>query len=349
MMKTILIVDDVETNIEILMGILGDRYDMLASLDGEGALELAREEHIDLILLDVMMPEVDGFEVCRQLKADSATSEIPVIFITAKSDGDSIEEAYRVGGIDYITKPFHVTEVQSRIANHLALFGQNQLLEQMVHERTEALQQANSKLEALNREIEDTLREVVFTLGAIGEMRSEETDGHVKRVARYTELLGRYYGLEEAEVQILKEASAMHDIGKVGIEDAILKKPDRLTPEEFERMKQHTEYGYEILKHSQRPLLKAAAIVAHEHHEKYDGSGYPRGLKGEGIHIYGRIVSLADVFDALGSPRSYKEAWSDEAILAYIKAGRGKQFDPKLVDLLFVHLDEFLHIHSVYH
>lgn len=203
---------------------------------------------------------------------------------------------------------------------------------------------ATSHIEELMSEIEDTQKEVVFTMGAIGERRSEETGFHVKRVAEYSKLFALYYGLDEKEAEMLKQASPMHDIGKVGIADSILNKPGLFTPEEHAKMQEHTTLGYNMLKSSKRPLLQTAAIVANEHHERWDGKGYPNGKKGEDIHIYGRITAIADVFDALGSDRIYKKAWDDEKIFKLFKEERGKQFDPKLVDIFFEHLDEFLEI-----
>lgn len=198
--------------------------------------------------------------------------------------------------------------------------------------------------EKLNKEIEDTQKEVVFTMGAIGESRSKETGNHVKRVAEYSRLLARLYGLNEREAELVKQASPMHDIGKVAIPDAVLNKPGRFNAEERAIMDTHARLGYEMLCHSERDLLKAAAIIAHEHHEKYDGSGYPRGLSGEDIHIYGRITAVADVFDALGSDRVYKKAWDDERIFKLFRDERGKHFDPKLIDLFFSNLDQFFSI-----
>ena len=200
----------------------------------------------------------------------------------------------------------------------------------------------------LNEEIQSTQKEIIYKMGEIGETRSKETGNHVKRVAEYSELLALLYGLDEKEANILLVASPMHDIGKVGISDAILKKPAKLTVEEFDIMKEHSIIGYNILKDSKRDILKAAAIVAKEHHEKYDGSGYPFGLKGEEIHIYGRITALADVFDALGSERCHKEVWEDEKIFQLFKDEKGKHFDPKLVDLFFDNLDKFLQIRERY-
>lgn len=206
------------------------------------------------------------------------------------------------------------------------------------------LQQKLEEIKALQKEIEETQKEVVFTMGAIGESRSKETGNHVKRVAEYSKLLAKYYGLDEDEIEKLKQASPMHDIGKVAIPDAILNKPGRFDESERRIMDTHAELGYTMLAYSERPLLKCAAIVAYEHHEKWDGSGYPRSLKGEDIHIYGRITALADVFDALGSDRCYKKAWDDTKIFELFREEKGKHFDPKLIDIFFEHLDEFLAI-----
>ena len=200
------------------------------------------------------------------------------------------------------------------------------------------------EIENLNHEIEETQKEVVYTMGAIGESRSKETGNHVKRVAKYSKILALHYGLNEKEADLLKQASPMHDIGKVAIPDSILNKPGRFDAKERKIMDTHAKLGYDMLKHSNRDLLKAAAIVAYEHHEKYDGSGYPNALKGENIHIYGRITAVADVFDALGSDRYYKKAWDDERIFELFKEERGKHFDSKLVDIFFEHIDEFLKV-----
>ena len=196
----------------------------------------------------------------------------------------------------------------------------------------------------LTQEIEDTQREVVFTMGAIAESRSKETGNHVKRVAEYSKILALAYGMNEEDSELLRQASPMHDIGKVAIPDSILNKPGRFTDSEFEIMKRHSELGHQMIKDSDRPLFQTASIVAHQHHEKWNGTGYPRGLSGENIHIYGRITAVADVFDALGSDRVYKKAWNDERIFKLFKEEKGNQFDPKLVDLFFENLDDILKI-----
>lgn len=211
---------------------------------------------------------------------------------------------------------------------------------------TLAASYSGKSLEAamLHKEIEDTQREILFRMGEIGESRSKETGQHVKRVAEYSRLLALRYGLPEQEAELIQIASPMHDIGKVAIPDSILHKPGKLTAEEYEIMKSHTEIGYSLLNNSSRRLVQAAAIIAHEHHEKWDGTGYPRGLCGEKIHIYGRITALADVFDALGSDRVYKKAWPLERILDLFRQESGRHFDPVLVDVFLHHLDEFLTI-----
>jgi response regulator RpfG family c-di-GMP phosphodiesterase len=222
-----------------------------------------------------------------------------------------------------------------RVTRHVSL-----TMDEVEAKIEEGLKEVN----ALNDEIEDTQKEVLFTMGAIGETRSKETGNHVRRVAEYCKILALHYGLDEKESEMLKLASPMHDIGKVGIPDAVLNKPGRFDATERAIMDTHAMLGYEMLKHSQRPLLKMAAIVAKEHHEKWDGTGYPEGKKADEIHIYGRITALADVFDALGSARVYKPAWDDEKIFNLFKEERGKHFEPKLIDIFFENLEKFLHV-----
>jgi len=201
-----------------------------------------------------------------------------------------------------------------------------------------------TELVALHKELEKTQKEIIYKMGEVGESRSQETGNHVKRVAEYSKLLALLAGLGEKNANLLYYASPMHDIGKVAIPDEILKKPGRLTKEEFDIMKRHSEIGYNILKSSKRPILKAAAIVAYRHHEKWDGSGYPKGLSGKKIHIFGRITAIADVFDALGSDRVYKKAWDLERILELFREEKGRHFDPELVDIFLNNIDKFKRI-----
>ncbi|THB68109.1 MAG: DUF3369 domain-containing protein [Gammaproteobacteria bacterium] len=200
----------------------------------------------------------------------------------------------------------------------------------------------------LNREIIETQKEVVFTLGEVVENRSKETANHVLRVGEYSYILAKKLGLSEDDAELIKMASPLHDVGKIGIPDSILLKPGRLTPEEYEAMKSHAEIGYEILNKSERPIIKAASVIAYEHHERWDGKGYPRGISGDRISLYGRITSLVDVFDALANDRCYRKAWELEKVLGLIREERGKQFDPELVDLFLGNLQEFIKVSEIY-
>ncbi|ADN09950.1 HD domain-containing phosphohydrolase [Sulfurimonas autotrophica] len=234
-----------------------------------------------------------------------------------------------------ITDKKTLQELQEHMEN------MNEYLKEEVHRRIK-------DIVALNKDIRETQKEIIFTMGTIGESRSKETGNHVRRVAEYSRLLAEYCGLDKFHAQMLKEASPMHDIGKVGISDAILNKPGRHTAEETEIMKTHTTLGYEMLRHSDKELLQLAATVAYEHHEKYDGSGYPRGLQSEDISLYARITAVADVFDALGSERVYKKAWKDEDIVAMFQEEKAKHFDPLLVDIFLNNIDEFKNIRDQY-
>jgi len=338
----ILIVDDTIPNIKMVAGLLQPQsYDLSYATNGEEALNLVAGNLYDLILLDILMPGIDGYEVCLKIREDVRYSNIPIIFLTANTDEKSIAKAFECGGQDYITKPFSGVELLARVRTFLKLKN----FEDSLQFKIDAAMQ---ELKTLNNEIVETQKEVIFTMGAIGETRSKETGQHVKRVAEYSKLLALLSGLDEEEAELVKMASPMHDIGKVGIPDIILHKPGRLTEGEFEIMKTHVAIGHEMLKHSNRSILKAAAIIAHEHHEKWDGNGYPQGLAGTDIHIYGRISALADVFDALGSNRCYKKAWPDEDIFLLLKEQSGIHFDPQLIDLFFENLEEFLAIRVKY-
>ncbi len=248
------------------------------------------------------------------------------------------------------SKLFQIPLLEARVATdriaqgdfdiNLTVHSNDELgvLGERLNDMAASLKSNAAHIKFLSDEIEQTQREVVFTMGAIGETRSKETGNHVKRVAEYSYLLAIAYGLSPQQAEMLKQASPMHDIGKVAIPDAILNKPGRLSLQEFEVMKTHASIGYEMLGHSRRELLLTAATVAHQHHEKFDGSGYPRGLAGEQIHIFGRITAVADVFDALGSARVYKPAWRDEDIFSFFRQQRGQHFDPKLIDLFFANM-----------
>ncbi|OUR62622.1 two-component system response regulator [Colwellia sp. 39_35_sub15_T18] len=339
----ILIVDDVAENIQVAMNILKEEsYTFSFANDGEEALSLINHHSFDLILLDIMMPKLNGYDVCKQLKSNPTSRDIPVIFLTAKNDVDAIAKGFDVGGIDYIVKPFHAGELLARTKTHLELYHAKRLLAQ---KNIELALKVEHQGERLLKEVEENQREMIYVLMEVMESTSDETGKHIKRVAESSRLLAHYTDyLSEEDEAVIFHAAPMHDIGKIAIPKEILHKPGKLTPEEFSIMQTHAQKGKDFLKNSKRKLLTAAAIIAHEHHEKWDGTGYPRGLKGDEIHIFGRIVALADVFDALTHKRQYKQAWQVDEAVNYIKSLSGIQFDPQLVDIFIEHLSEFVAI-----
>ena len=330
----ILIVDDVKDNITIVEKILGAvGYKTRSAQDGLSALRLVDEEKFDLILLDIMMPVMSGIEACRYLKVDPKTSSIPVIFLTANTDRETLTKAYSVGGSDYIRKLFFKEELLARVSSRLKLRDYEKNLELKVKQRT--------------REIAQTQVKLMHVLGGIAEGHSEETYLHVKRVTEFTYKLATLYGMGRKEALMLKDASSLHDIGKLGVTDSILHKNGKLDNGEYKEMKKHSSLGAKMLAGSELPLFKIAKVVAEQHHEKWDGSGYPNGLEGADIHIYGRIVAIADVYDALSFKRAYKKSWSEEEVLVYIKDMSGKHFDPELIDIFFNNIDDFLQIYNI--
>ncbi|PHR57098.1 MAG: two-component system response regulator [Arcobacter sp.] len=324
----ILCVDDTPTNLHLVKNVLDKHgYKVTLVQSGAEAISYLKSRHntIDLILLDVMMPEMDGYEVCRILKKSTRKiQKIPIIFLTAVTDIEGVSKGFEVGGVDYISKPFRPIELRARIQTHLKL----RFFEE--------------------RKLEQTELELVYMMSTLADKHCEETSGHVERVSEYSKLLARLLGYGEEQAELIKKASAMHDIGKVTTPDHILHKPGKHTDEEFLIMKEHAQAGYEILQKSKLPLMQIASIIAHQHHEKWDGSGYPRGLKGKEIHILGRIVALADVLDALSSERKYKKGWELDDIFSFLKSQSGKHFDPRMVDLFMDNFGMFLEIRDKY-
>lgn len=314
---TVLIVDDTPENIDILVGILSDDYKIKVAIDGPRALALVAKSRPDLILLDVMMPGMNGYEVCKLLKQDPLTSHIPVIFVTALSEVADETQGFALGAVDYITKPVSAAVVKARVKTHLALYDQKRLLEQQVKIRTQ--------------ELEATRFEIIRRLGRAAEYKDNETGLHVVRMSHYARLLAIKLGLPDTFCDLIFNAAPMHDIGKIGTPDAVLKKPGKLNAEEWAIMQQHAVIGAEIIGEHDDPLLTMARRIALTHHEKWDGAGYPYGLVGEDIPLEGRIVAIADVFDALTSQRPYKPAWTIEATMELLESEAGKHFDPKLV------------------
>lgn len=336
----ILIVDDTLANLQLLSTLLKEEgYKVRPANSGVLALQAVAAKKPDLILLDIKMPEMSGYEVCEALKNNPETKNIPVLFISALNDVADKIQAFNVGALDYINKPFQFEEVKARVATHLRLKAYEDDMEAQI-----AL--GIREIEGLNQEIIDTQQELIFTMGQVCETRSHETGQHVKRVAEYSYLLAKLYGFEQLD--LMKQAASMHDIGKVAIPDSILNKPGALTDEEWATMKTHSHLGFKMLSVSQRPLFKLAATITLEHHEKWDGTGYPYGIKGEEISVAGRITAVADVFDALGAMRCYKPSKSLEEILEIFQQERGRHFDPDMVTLFFDHLDDFIAIRNKY-
>jgi len=339
----VLIVDDVPDNIQVAMNFLKEEpYNLSFATRGQEALALMKTHEYDLILLDIMMPEMDGYEVCRRIKAEPRLQDIPIIFVTAKVDVDSISQGFRAGAVDYLCKPFHAEELLARVNTHLSLYRAKKLLQQNNLSLQHKYEQNQQRLMT---ELEQNQLEMIYVLTELMESTSDETGKHIRRVAECSRLLALYHeSLTDEDADILFHAAPMHDICKITIPHSILHKPGKLTEDEFAIMKTHTTRAFKILHNSKRKYTKAAAIIAHQHHEKWDGSGYPQGLKGQDIHIYGRIVGLIDVFDALMHKRVYKEAWSLEDTLDYIRKHSSSQFDPYLVSILLEHIDEFVAI-----
>ncbi|MFW8591323.1 response regulator [Glaciecola sp. 2405UD65-10] len=320
---TILVVDDEPTNLRVLKKMLEEHYLLTFAKSGEEALRIVKRDLPDLILLDVMMPNMSGFEVCKHLKSELITKPIPVIFVTALSDDVDEAKGFEAGAVDYITKPVSPSVVKARVKTHLSLVQADDL--------------RRTRLQVIQR------------LGRASEYKDNETGMHVMRMSHYSKVIALAHGLSETAADNLLHAAPMHDIGKIGIPDSIMLKPGKLTDEEFAVMKTHPQIGAEILGEDDSELIALAKVVSLTHHEKYDGTGYPAGLKGEEIPIEGRIVAIADVFDALTSKRPYKEAWSVEKSLEFIRSQSGKHFDPTMVVLFEQSLDEILQIKERFH
>lgn len=314
----LLLVDDEPTNLQVLRQILQDDYRLFFAKDGDKALEMAARERPDLILLDVMMPGMTGYEVCTRLKQDEMTVATPVIFVTALADVDDEARGFEVGAVDYITKPVSPPIVRARVRTHLSLVRVD--------------------------ELKQTRLQIVQRLGLAAEYKDNETGLHVIRMSHYSRILALAAGFSELAADDLLNAAPMHDVGKIGIPDAILQKNGKLDEAEWVVMRSHAQIGAEIIGEHPSGLLQMARSIALTHHEKWDGSGYPNGLKGEEIPIAGRIVAIADVFDALTSVRPYKPAWSLEDTLALIQRESGKHFDPHLVELFLSQMPAILEI-----
>ncbi|MES2296478.1 MAG: HD domain-containing phosphohydrolase [Pseudomonadota bacterium] len=308
----ILAVDDEATNLQLLRQVLQDDYRLLFAKDGERALELARTELPNLILLDVMMPGMSGYATCRALKASTLTAAIPVIFVTALTDTADEVDGFEAGAVDYITKPVSPAIVRARVRTHLSLVRMDELRE--------------------------TRLAIVQRLGLAAEYKDNETGLHVIRMSHFAKVLGLAAGMGELEADDLLHAAPMHDVGKIGIPDRILQKPGALDADEWKIMQSHATIGGDIIGEQAGGMLGMARNIALTHHEKWDGGGYPLGLAGETIPLEGRIVAIADVFDALTSVRPYKKAWSVEDAVIYLQEQKGRHFEAALVELFLSQL-----------
>ena len=320
--KSILIVDDQKENITVLKNLLDDTYEIFAALNGKSALRVMKVARIDLVLLDLVMPVMDGFETLRQMKMDEKLVNIPVIFITSEMEDAKESTGLSLGAVDYIKKPYNPTIINIKVKNQLENKMYRERLEQLVDIRTQ--------------EIEASREAIIMGMSYLAEGRDHETGGHIKRMQQYTRIIANQIVEDFPEALSMEEAKSivllapLHDIGKVNIPDSILLKEDTLTPEEFNLMKSHTTLGAEVLKRTENLLheysnfLKHAIDIAEGHHEKYDGSGYPKGLKGDEIPISACISSISDIYDALTSKRPYKRAFSHEEALDIIFNGDGR-------------------------
>jgi len=333
--ETILVVDDEPANIKTLAAALGDRYRILAATSGAQALDIVFDRfwELDLILMDVQMPGLSGYDVNARVRSYTKTADIPIIFITSRTDPGEEAMGLDMGAVDYIGKPFHPVTVRARVKTQIELKKHKEYLDDMVAVRTQELLQARE--------------DIVMRLAKAAETRDNETGMHIIRLSKLCEMLARASGMKRTLAHTLATASLLHDVGKIGIPDNILLKPGKHTDEERAIMKTHTTLGGEILAGGDNDLLIMARRIALTHHERWDGTGYPNGLKGDEIPCEGRITSVCDVFDALTSERPYKRAWSMEEAAAFLRENSGSMFEPQLVDLFLENVDQVQTIISV--
>jgi len=346
---SILAVDDEPFNLDLIEAAFMEHENVTITnaVNGQEALDLLETQEFDVVLLDISMPVMDGLEVLSAIRKSDALKQLPVLMVTANTEKET--EAITQGASDFISKPYDIEVLCARTINYAKMHtyykqvnSQKEILEQEVLARTASLQDA-LKL------AKQTEYEISVRLGRASEFRDLETGGHIKRMSHYSKLLAKLYGLEDNECELILYAAPLHDIGKVGIPDSILLKPGRFEPQEFEIMKQHAAIGAVMLDGSdQFPVLKAGHIIALQHHEKWDGTGYPNAIKAKDIHLYARIIAIADVFDALSSKRCYKEPMPLDKVLSIMKQDSGTHFDPELIELFLDNLNKFLEIKEKY-
>ena len=326
-MSRIAVIDDSVINLTLLgalVATLDDCEPLLFAESPEG-LAWCSENLPDLVVVDYMMPQIDGIEFIARLRAVPGREDVPILMITANDDRDVLYEALQMGATDFLTKPVDTVEFRARASIMLTLRANQKRMVDRNRELAEEVRKATA-------EIRSREQELLFRMSRAAEFRDPETGAHIQRMAHYSALVARQMGMSEAEQELLLQAAPMHDVGKIGIPDYILLKPGKLTHEEFEVMKNHAKLGHELLHGSGSAVLQAGAVIALSHHEKYDGSGYPVGLRGDAIPLLGRIVAVADVFDALTSERPYKKAWDLDKAVAFLREGSGAHFDPACVE-----------------
>ena len=342
-MSRIAVIDDSVINLTLLgalVATLDDCEPLLFAESPEG-LAWCAENLPDLIVVDYMMPQIDGIEFIARLRAVAGREDVPILMITANDDRDVLYEALQMGATDFLTKPVDRIEFSARVHNMLALGASRRKLADRAAWLADEVAKATTAVHAREQEL-------LFRMSRAAEFRDPETGAHIQRMSHYSRLIAGALGLPTDDQQLILLAAPMHDVGKIGISDHILLKPSALTSDEFAVMKTHAELGFELLKGSESMVLQTAAAIAISHHEKYDGSGYPFGLAGDAIPLFGRIVAIADVFDALTSARPYKKAWPIEQALSHVRTGSGRHFDPGGVEALLSCQDDILDIHAQY-
>lgn len=346
----ILVVDDELVNVKLLERMLSEKgfNHVLSTQDPSQVLSIMKSNEIDLMLLDINMPHMDGYQVMEQLQSEPSVEMPPVLVLTAQYAQDFRQRALDNGARDYVTKPFDVDELVSRVTNLLEVHQANKYINQQNVILDERVRQRTKELEIAHSQLHESRLQVVYRLGRAAEYRDNETGLHIIRMSKMAVLIAKDAGVSDEDCDLLLNAAPMHDIGKIGIPDHILLKPGKLEPEEWVIMKTHAQIGADILAGDDTPLLNMASEIALTHHERWDGNGYPNGLKGEDIPLVGRITALADVFDALTSVRPYKKAWSIEDSVALITEESGKQFDPVLVEHFLNCLNSIVKIKEEY-
>lgn len=351
----ILVVDDTPDNLSLLSGLLKEHYKVKVATTGTRALQIAQASPPDLLLLDVMMPVMDGYETCRRFKEDADLADIPVIFLTAKSDTEDENKGFACGAVDYIIKPISSAILLSRVKTHLEL---KQTKDVLKHQNEFLEQEVSRRIKEISRIQEAT----IMSMAALAEIRDTDTGNHIQRTKLYIQELATWlsktskYGkqLNQKSIDLIVTSAPLHDIGKVGIPDHILLKPGRLTPEEFDIMKTHTVLGREAIDRAERVMDKTetflhfAKEIVYSHHEKWNGTGYPDGLAGEDIPLSARLMAVADVYDALTSKRVYKAAFSHEQAVALIAQEAGVHFDPDIIEVFLKCEHRFLEISELY-